>query len=439
MKKSFLTINLLCTFVLAQSFNISNNWHLLGATESVQTNQFDNSCVDYVWGFDTSSNQWLLHVANGTNPTNTFGDFNQINAGDGFWVKGNSSCEIIPFGFSQELLQMGNYYQVGTDENNETYLFFIKNFDGTTMKLYDGYENLASTRNYTLENGKLLHGNLVNTNITYENIMTDKNEEYIAFDVLAYDDGTLLGTNKMRFYTDRDKAISYERTLERKVENFFPSAISPTPPTVIEYANPQRQSLTTLKSILNFDNYGEALNSYNIDNNGITLTAKNIGDTKTKMKAGYYYQTGDRKGLAVDVNTYSLDANRNQRVKISLNSYNDGFQDVSASLQILKDKVVYYQWQNETPDDQQTLTNWTTVLEGIDFENKNVKLAIWIENSKIYFFAQSGIASGLQTFDINPAYSTTKLESTKWMNFQVETKTNSGDTSATFTSVYTIR
>jgi len=97
MKKSLITATLLATALYSQSINIHNGWQLLGATEDLNTTAFDNSgCVDYLWKYDAtnSASPWSVHISNGISYNGSLAIFNQIKEGSGFWVKGNSNCQI---------------------------------------------------------------------------------------------------------------------------------------------------------------------------------------------------------------------------------------------------------------------------------------------------------------------------------------------------------
>lgn len=76
------------------SFNIINGWQLLGAVEDLDVTSFNNTCVDSIWKY--SSGSWQLHIANGETYTIPSGVTENVslNQGDGFWIKGNGSCEV---------------------------------------------------------------------------------------------------------------------------------------------------------------------------------------------------------------------------------------------------------------------------------------------------------------------------------------------------------
>jgi len=123
-KKKILTLAIsfiLSSAIYAQDINIQNGWQLLGATEDINVSKFDNSCVDYVWKYDTtniSNPQWQVHIANEQTYNYTGSTIAYLNIGDGFWIKGNSDCNI------------------STNNNSNT----IINLDGTIIfngKTYD--------------------------------------------------------------------------------------------------------------------------------------------------------------------------------------------------------------------------------------------------------------------------------------------------------------
>ena len=121
-----------------------------------------------------------------------------------------------------------------------------------------------------------------------------------------------------------------------------------------------------------------------------------------------------------------------------MNGYNDGTQDIQTAIQIMKDKIVYYQWQSKTDDASQTLANWTTVLDGMDFNNKEVKLAIWVKDAKVHFYAECEGNIGYKTYDISE-YKNNPLEGSHWSNYKIEVNDGGKTTSAKFSEIYTLR
>lgn len=102
--------------VVAQNFNIyENKWHLFGANEDINPSVFNNTCVDIVWNYDTVSEEWYLHVANGENYSTAlkFNPITTLNNGAGFWVHGNSNCEVSTF-----VVSGNSQWDVSKFENN---------------------------------------------------------------------------------------------------------------------------------------------------------------------------------------------------------------------------------------------------------------------------------------------------------------------------------
>lgn len=89
MKKILLT--LLYTLSLhSQILDVEENWKLFGATKNINTQELENTCIDYIWSYE--ENQWYLF----SNQTVTI-DHNplfEIVQGKGFWVKGSRSCKL---------------------------------------------------------------------------------------------------------------------------------------------------------------------------------------------------------------------------------------------------------------------------------------------------------------------------------------------------------
>ena len=82
---------------LSADIDIKPGWKLVGASQNINPTVFNNTCVDYVWKYDSSNpaNSWKLHIANGKDYGNQVPPINQINKKEGFWIKGNDTCSII--------------------------------------------------------------------------------------------------------------------------------------------------------------------------------------------------------------------------------------------------------------------------------------------------------------------------------------------------------
>ncbi len=96
MMRSILLAGLLSVGAFAsQDILVTPDWQLLGATENLNVSEFDGKCVDFVWAYDSSTNSWQVHVANGQSyNTGGIASLNSIQQGQGFWVKGHDGCNI---------------------------------------------------------------------------------------------------------------------------------------------------------------------------------------------------------------------------------------------------------------------------------------------------------------------------------------------------------
>jgi len=85
--------------LLLADINIQKGWQNIGVAQDMNISQFDNSCVDYIWKYDISDSNnptWKLHISNNmfyTVPSN-IGKLDHIASGEGYWIKGTSSCKI---------------------------------------------------------------------------------------------------------------------------------------------------------------------------------------------------------------------------------------------------------------------------------------------------------------------------------------------------------
>ena len=81
------------------TINVKKGWQNIGAKEDINVNVFDNSCVDFIWKYDTSDTNnptWKLYIANKNTyalPSN-IGILQFIKSGEGYWIRGNDNCEI---------------------------------------------------------------------------------------------------------------------------------------------------------------------------------------------------------------------------------------------------------------------------------------------------------------------------------------------------------
>ena len=87
----------LSSSMLSADVTIKTGWQLLGATQELNTRMFDNTCVDYLWKYDTTNitnPEWQVHIANGLNYTHTYAAISSLATGEGYWVMGHGDCVI---------------------------------------------------------------------------------------------------------------------------------------------------------------------------------------------------------------------------------------------------------------------------------------------------------------------------------------------------------
>ena len=182
MRKNLSLLFLLSASLFAQSFTLSNGWQLLGTTEDLNTSVFDNSCADFVWGYDTSNPslpQWRVHIANGqsyTIPSN-IGTLDVIKSGEGFWVKSSGECVVetsnnsTNFKFTNDWLNGKTLYDVYYESDINSWKASPFIFD---LYTFSAYINLDA---YTTGVGEQVHD--VNYSVTSDGIISfqDLDEE----------------------------------------------------------------------------------------------------------------------------------------------------------------------------------------------------------------------------------------------------------------------
>ncbi|MBN2782674.1 MAG: hypothetical protein JXQ66_05480 [Campylobacterales bacterium] len=92
--KSILGSLVIAGSLSAMEVHVNSGWQLLGAVNDINTSNFDNNCVDYVWKYN--NNEWKLYVSNGVDISGAenYTVASQFNQGEGFWVKASSDCMI---------------------------------------------------------------------------------------------------------------------------------------------------------------------------------------------------------------------------------------------------------------------------------------------------------------------------------------------------------
>jgi len=77
-----------------KNYNIYNGWNLLGSNKNIKTSIFNNSCVSYLWQYDTINKQWKLYRSDEVEKYFGYDKFKQIEANSGFWAYGKGECDI---------------------------------------------------------------------------------------------------------------------------------------------------------------------------------------------------------------------------------------------------------------------------------------------------------------------------------------------------------
>ena len=83
--------------MLSADITIKTGWQLLGATQDMNTTMFNDTCIDYIWKYDTTDinvPEWQVHIANGVDYLHNMTTISSFAKGDGYWVKGNADCTI---------------------------------------------------------------------------------------------------------------------------------------------------------------------------------------------------------------------------------------------------------------------------------------------------------------------------------------------------------
>lgn len=182
-----LAVTLLSSSLFGQNFNITNNWQLLGATEDLNISEFNNQCIDYIWKYNSS--EWSVHIANGNayNLPENIEPITSLNKGDGFWVKGNSSCQ---FSISNDMQSTPNITISDHVIDNMTYT----RFDGTVIYNYIYNED----RKILTQNGDSDNDGVVDKIITY--LYDDTNGKVLT----KYIDEDADGNTDSRYEYDYD-------------------------------------------------------------------------------------------------------------------------------------------------------------------------------------------------------------------------------------------
>ena len=227
--------------LMAQTINVGASWQLLGATQDINATSFDNKCVDFVWKYN---NGWAVHVANGQNVTipSNINALTNIQAGEGFWVKGNGTCAVdtnstvtsggSTSGFTADMIVGKTLYALyidsysGHDYGRGKFTFDV---NGTAEAIFvDG----TFTVPYSIVGGKIIISGAHAATLTLSSIKSDR-YEYVESGT-DEESGEQYATEYAAFYfneSTRDTAYS-----ALPMSLFTAEILSTNPWYVVEYA-----------------------------------------------------------------------------------------------------------------------------------------------------------------------------------------------------------
>jgi hypothetical protein len=169
----------------AQDISITNSWQLVGAVEDINVSEFDNSCIDYIWKYNNTNteNPWQLHVANGGTYTLPDGvsEITSLNKAEGFWIKGNRSCDIKTSDDVDEQVALKKVWNIGNLATGQTTSYL----DGD-----DGDIQSGTARSYTRSN-EIVTDNI--TGLMWQDDAAAKNTEKAWEDAATYCTDLTLG------------------------------------------------------------------------------------------------------------------------------------------------------------------------------------------------------------------------------------------------------
>jgi hypothetical protein len=85
----------LATHLYAQTIDVRPGWQLKGNGQEVNSNVFDNSCIDLVWKYDPKT-LWQVYIPEPktANIPSGLETFSSIDSNKGFWLKADTNCSI---------------------------------------------------------------------------------------------------------------------------------------------------------------------------------------------------------------------------------------------------------------------------------------------------------------------------------------------------------
>ncbi len=145
MKKFSFALILLASSLFATSIPLNQGWNLVGAVNNIDPQSI--GCAKTIWTYRNGG--WSLYVRDNSDQNNYgFPQINTINAGEGFWVNADSSCNIDFSGSADVSPTVGSeYYAYGLylRDRKSDEVYTVSNSLGTNSVIFD-----ANTSTFTL-------------------------------------------------------------------------------------------------------------------------------------------------------------------------------------------------------------------------------------------------------------------------------------------------
>lgn len=77
-----------------EKYSIIKGWNLLGINRAVKPSLFFDTCISYLWQYDSINKNWKFYRNGGINRYFNFEKIKIINANSGFWGYAKENCEI---------------------------------------------------------------------------------------------------------------------------------------------------------------------------------------------------------------------------------------------------------------------------------------------------------------------------------------------------------
>jgi len=297
--KKLLLAGSLSLVLNAQIINIANNWQLVGAKEDINTSVFDNSCVDFVWGYDSKNSSWKLHIANGKqyNLPNNISALTTIKDGEGFWIKGNGNCSVDSNGFvkidelDKKVLYLSEFTPFHTPTTLEMYRINLEKgklelYNEDTKQWIDDGINLKKIDDYTIVLGgdvslKINFIKLPNGAYILANSSEAQNQSYYI--IASTDKKTLEDITQKEL--SKSDAVRITNLDEIKHQKFY----------ILDISNDYNLGVTAFS----LEDNGVIYKYYS---NGLNTNVTKTGEEQYKFENGVFFDDYDSNNKSWDKN-----------------------------------------------------------------------------------------------------------------------------------------